>query len=156
MLRKFIKLGKKINVEVNWFTRAIREKMCIIFGLSPPKKFTLFAWLMKNAFYFILKALCILKIFKFLSWLFGLVEKNCLIGDIRLIVKFMTSQNGQQTIAIHILFPNISRIQGNQTLKLDHLIKYNKRNIFLQKLCRKWGRDTSSRPFIFLWMLKMR
>ena len=141
--------------------KSYKRKMCIKVGLSPSKIFTLFAslkalWLMKNACYVILKALCILKIFKFLSWLFGLVEKNCLIGDIRLIVKLMTSQNGQQTIAIHILFPNISRIQGNQTLKLGHLLNYNKRNIFLQKLCRKWGKETSSRPFIFLRMLKTR
>ena len=31
---------------------------------------------MKNAFYFILKALFVLKIFKFLSWLFGHAEKT--------------------------------------------------------------------------------
>ena len=31
---------------------------------------------MKNAFYFILKGFFILKIFKFLSWLFGNVEKK--------------------------------------------------------------------------------
>ena len=31
---------------------------------------------MKNAFYLILKALFVLKIFKFLSWLFGHVEKT--------------------------------------------------------------------------------
>ena len=32
--------------------------------------------MMKNAFYFILKALFVLKIFKFLSWLFGHAEKT--------------------------------------------------------------------------------
>ena len=32
--------------------------------------------MMKNDFYFILKALYALKIFKFLSWLFGHVEKT--------------------------------------------------------------------------------
>ena len=32
--------------------------------------------MMKNIFYFILKALFVLKIFKFLSWLFGHVEKK--------------------------------------------------------------------------------
>ena len=54
-----------------------------------------------------------------------------------------------KTNAIHIL-PNISQIKGNQTMKLGELIVYNKRNIFLQKLCRKLGRETSSRPlFIF-------
>ena len=32
--------------------------------------------MMKNVFYLILKALFVLKIFKFLSWLFGHVEKT--------------------------------------------------------------------------------
>ena len=31
-------------------------------------------------------------------------------------------------------------------MKLGQLIEYNKINIFLQKSCRKGGRDTSSRP----------
>ena len=63
-------------------------------------------------------------ILKFLSRLFGHVEK------------FMTSQPGQQKIAIHIL-SNISGSKSNQTMKLGQLIDYNKRNIFLQKLHRK-------------------
>ena len=47
-----------------------------------PKKIVLFALMkaalkmMKNDFYFILKALFVLKIFKFLSWLFGHVGKR--------------------------------------------------------------------------------
>ena len=48
----------------------------------------------------------------------------------------MTSQPGYQTITIHIL-PNISQSKDNQTRKLGQLREYNKRNIFLQKLCRK-------------------
>ena len=77
-------------------------------------------------------------------------RKNGLIRKIRLTSKFMTSQPGLQTIAIHIL-PNISQSKGNQTMKFGQLIEYNKRNIFLQKLCGKWSRETSSRPlFIFL------
>ena len=61
----------------------------------------------------------------------------------------MTSQPGWETIAIHILF-NISRSKGNQTMKLRQLIEYNKRKTFLQTLCRKWDRETSSKPvFIF-------
>ena len=103
---------------------------------------------MKNAFYFILKALFVLKIFKLLSWLFGHVKKPGLIRKIRLISKFMTSQPGQQTIAIHIL-PNISQIKDNQTMKLSQLKKYNKRKIFLEKLCGTWGRETTSRPLFF-------
>ena len=61
----------------------------------------------------------------------------------------MMSEPGSLTIAIHIL-PNISQSKGNQAMKFGQLIKYNKRNIFLQKSCRKWGRETSSRPlFVF-------
>ena len=48
----------------------------------------------------------------------------------------MTSQPGLQTIAIKIL-PNISQSRGNQTMKFGQLIEYNKRNIILQKSCRK-------------------
>ena len=47
---------------------ALLEKMFICFNESPLK-------MMKNAFYFILKALFVFKISKFLSWLFGPVEK---------------------------------------------------------------------------------
>ena len=47
----------------------------------------------------------------------------------------MTSQPGLQIIAIH-LFPNISQSKGNQTIKYDQLIEYNKK-YFLQKLCKK-------------------
>ena len=62
----------------------------------------------------------------------------------------MTSQPGLQTIAIHIL-PNILQSIGNQTMKFGQLIEHNKINIFLQNLCRKWGKETYSRPlFIFL------
>ena len=61
----------------------------------------------------------------------------------------MMSQPGLQTIAIHKL-PNISQNKGNQTTQFGLLIEYNKINIFLQKLCRKWGKETSSRLlFIF-------
>ena len=76
-------------------------------------------------------------------------RKNGLIRKIGLTSKFMTSQPGWQAIAIHIL-PNISRSKGNQAMKLGQLTECTKRNIFHQKLCRKWGRETSSRPlFIF-------
>ena len=44
----------------------------------------------------------------------------------------MTSQPGEKNIAIDIL-PNISRDKDNKTMKLDQLIKYNMRNIFLEK-----------------------
>ena len=43
----------------------------------------------------------------------------------------MTSQTGQQIIAIHIL-PNISKSKDNQTMTFGQLIEYNKINIFLE------------------------
>ena len=38
----------------------------------------------------------------------------------------------------------ISGSKSNQAMELGQLIDY-KRNIFFQKLCRKWGRETSFR-----------
>ena len=61
----------------------------------------------------------------------------------------MTSQFGSQTIKIRIL-SNISGIKNNQTMKFGQLIEFNKINIFLQKSCRKGGRQTSSRSLFFL------
>ena len=54
------------------------------------------------------------------------------------------------TITIHIL-PNISRIKSNQAMTFGQLIEYSKRNILLQKSCRKWGRETSPRPLFIFW-----
>ena len=47
----------------------------------------------------------------------------------------MTSHNGQQIIAIHIL-SNISRSKRNQALKSGQLTENNMGNILIQKLCR--------------------
>ena len=46
------------------------------------------------------------------------------------------SQPDLETITIHIL-PNFLQSKGNQGIKFGQLIEYNKRNIFLQKLCGK-------------------
>ena len=71
---------------------------------------------MKNAFYFILKALFILKIFKYFNcWRY-------------LISKFITSQTMKQIITMCIL-PNISRSKDNQTVKCGHLTEYEVGNI---------------------------
>ena len=72
--------------------------------------------------------------------------KNGLIRKIRLNSKFMTSQAGEQTVAMHIL-PNISRSKSNQTMKFDQLIDYNMRNIFAEKSYTKYGGETILRPF---------
>ena len=62
----------------------------------------------------------------------SVMQKNALIRKIRLISEFMTSQPGKQTIEIHIVL-NISRRKDNQKMKFVRLIKYNMRNIFLEK-----------------------
>ena len=48
----------------------------------------------------------------------------------------MKSQSGLETIAIHIL-PNILQSERNKTKKFGQLLEYNKKSIFLQKLCQK-------------------
>ena len=74
------------------------------------------------------------------------IEKNGLIGKLRLISKFMTSQTEKQIITIDIL-PNISRSKDNQRMKFGQLIVYTMRNIFLEKSYTKCGGKTSPRPF---------
>ena len=90
----------------------------------------------KKWFYFIWKALFVLKKFQGFFTTFRLCRKNGFIRKITLTSKFMMSQHGLQTIAIHIL-SSISQCRGNQAMKFGQLIEYNKRNIFLQKLCGK-------------------
>ena len=86
---------------------------------------------MKNAFYVALKALFVLKYSNFcLDFL--VLQKNDLIIEIRLILKFMSSKSGKQIIIIHVLL-NISRSKDNQTMRFGQLIQYNIRNIFLKK-----------------------
>ena len=68
-----------------------------------------------------------------------------MIKKIRLFSKYMTSQPGKQTIAIHI-FPNISRSKGNQTMKFGELIEHNTRRIFFEKSYTKCGGETFPRP----------
>ena len=64
----------------------------------------------------------------------------------RLILKFMMSPPGKQDLAINILL-NISRSKSNLPMKLVHLIKYDMRNIFLEKSYTKYGVEIVSRSF---------
>ena len=64
--------------------------------------------------------------------------KNDLIKKKSLLSKSVTSQPGEQTIALHIL-TDISRTKDNQAMKLDQLINYNMRNTFPEKLHTKCG-----------------
>ena len=56
----------------------------------------------------------------------------------------MTSHTEQQVIAIHIL-SNILRSKGNLTMKVDQLIIYKIRNIFVEKSNIKCGGDANPR-----------
>ena len=111
-------------------------KKCVFWFNESPLK------MMKNAFFHLTSLFRSQDIHVFIMT-FWTCRKNGLIRKIRLISEFMMSQPGQQTIAIHIL-PNISWSKSNLKMKLGQLIDFNKRNIFLQKLCRKWVRETSS------------
>ena len=98
--------------------------------------------MMKNVFYFTLKALFVLKLFRLLYRRFGHVEKRLDQKD-KLIPKYMTSQPGKQIIAMHIL-PNISRSKDDQRMKFGQLLQ-NMRNIFLEKSYTKCGGEFSRR-----------
>ena len=58
----------------------------------------------------------------------------------------MTSQPGQQALAIYIL-TGISKSKGNQEMKFGQLIDYNMTNIFVEESYTKFGRETIPRPF---------
>ena len=81
---------------------------------------------------------------------FWACRKNGLIRKMKLFLKILTSLPGLQRIITHILL-HISRLKGNQTMKLGKLIEHLKRNTFLKTLCRKWVRETSSRLLFVLY-----
>ena len=58
----------------------------------------------------------------------------------------MTPETGQQIITIQIL-PNVPRTRDNQKIKYGRLVKYNMRNIFLEKSYTKYVGEASPRPF---------
>ena len=110
----------------------------VILGISPWR-------MMKNDF------ISPLKLFSFSRYLsfvmtFWSCRKKIFITKIKLISKSMTSQPGQQTIAIHILL-NISRSKSNQVMKFWQLLEYNMRDIFLQISFTKYDGETSPKPF---------
>ena len=87
--------------------------------------------MIKNIFYFMLKAFFVLEIFTFLSWFFGYVEKR-LDKKVKLMRNFVTSQSEIQIITIYVM-TNISRSKGNEVMEFGQLIEYNVKNNFLQK-----------------------
>ena len=75
-----------------------------------------------------LKALLVIKIFKFLT------------------LKCLTWQTGQEITAIHIL-SNMPRCKGNQTMRFGQFIENNMKKIFQEKSHTKCGGEASQRPF---------
>ena len=103
---------------------------------------------MKIVFYFAIKALYVLKIFRFLSWIFGQVEKLFDQKDqVDLKIYDVTTRetNNYNTHRGIEYTQNISRSKGNQTKKSGQLIEHNMRNIFLEKLYTKCGAETIPR-----------
>ena len=90
-----------------------------------------------------LNALFVLKMFKFLSWLLGYVEKQL---DKKAKVNFRI-YDVQQIITIYILL-NILRSKDNKAMKFGQIIEYNLRNIFLQISYKRWNKETSSRTLL--------
>ena len=95
----------------------------------------------KSSFYFILRALFVLKIFKIFALTFWSCRKNSLIRKINFKIYdiatcLINNCSTHVTQAIHILL-NISQSKCNQTIQLGQLIGYNKRNVFLQKIMQE-------------------
>ena len=86
---------------------------------------------MKNAFPLPYNLFLFSKYFNFcLDFL--VIKKNALIKTIRLTSKFVTSQPGKETFAMHIL-PSISKSKGNQTMKFGQLINITWGIFFFKK-----------------------
>ena len=100
---------------------------------------------MKNAFYFTLKALSVLKIFKFLSWLFGHAEKR-LDEKGKINFKIYDVATWLTNNCKHML-TDISGSKDNQAMKFGQLIECSMRNIFLEKSYTKCVGETIPRPF---------
>ena len=93
-----------------------------------------------------LKAFFVSEIFTVCSD-FLVTQKNGLTRKLWLILKFMTSQTGQQIITIHIV-PNITISKSNPTMKLGQLIKYDMTNIFLEEPYTNMVEKLVPNPFI--------
>ena len=96
----------------------------------------------KKEMYFTLNALFVLKIFKFLSWLFGHVEKRLHLKDkvyfkIDDVTAWLTTNYNT----------HIARSKGNPAMRFGQLIEHNMRNIFLEKSYTKYGGKTYPRPY---------
>ena len=140
-MQQLIHVAVILTVQKRNLIRLTLNSIILIGSLSGLRQFLAIEsplQIMKNAFYFTLKALFILTIFKFLSWYFGHLAK-------RFNFKFYGVTTWLKKIVI-LMLPNISRSKGNQKMKFGQIIEYNMRNIFLEKSYTKFGGKTSPRP----------
>ena len=105
----------------------------------------------ENAFYFILKALFVLKILNFcLDFL--VIHKKALIRKVNFTIYDVANWLKNNCITY------ISRSKNNQKMKFDQLIEYNIGNIFLEKLYTKYVGEFISDHFLknqiwaYLWI----
>ena len=96
------------------------KKNCFVCFTGSPLK------MVKNAFYFILKALFLLRVLNFLSWLFFQVEKAAWLEKDKVNFKV----HNVTTWLTNICNPYISRSKSNQTLNFGQSIEYNKIKFF--------------------------
>ena len=109
------------------------KKISVIYFIESPLK------MMKNAFYFILKALFILKIL----WLFCLVEKNGLIRKIRLVSNpWRHNQVNKQLQYTHCPISHEVKATRHKTWSINVT-----RKIFFFKIMQKMRQEASSRRF---------
>ena len=87
--------------------------------------------IIKNYFYFTLKALLVLNIFEFLSWSFGHVEKRL---EIEGWFQDLWRHNLGTKQLQYIYCPIFYEVKAiNWEMKFGQLIEYNMRNVFLEK-----------------------
>ena len=98
---------------------------------------------MKNPFYSTLKTLFVLKIFKFLSWLWSCRKTAWLERQVNFKI-YGVATCLKNICNTHIA--NISRSKGNQAIRFGQLIEYNMRDIFLKQPYTKCGRETIPKP----------
>ena len=101
--------------------------------------------MMKIAFCFTSEDLFVLKIFKFLSWLFGHVAKRLNKKDKVNFKSYDVTTWLANNCNTHIAQSSGSK--GNHAMKFGQLIDCNMRNIFLEKWYTTCGLETSPRSF---------
>ena len=139
---------RQLNVFCKCKASCHLQKNCYLLDWKP------FLKVMKNAFYFILKALClsILRIFKFLVQLFGHVGKTAWSEKDRLNFKIHDVTVLKQLQYTYCQNLTKQRQPDNNLIwSVNRIYIYSNRNIFLQKLCRKWGRETSFFSKSLIW-----